>query len=293
MTSDLIIRPANSGDLALLTTLLDGKSFVHRHLGWRSAFDWLGSQPFLILEDQERILAALACPPDEDGLTWLQLFASAPGYSTFQAWNNLWPQAKSVLERNDSVASINSLVIHPEMDRLLKKDGFKEIYQVVILVWDISRAAWPAIQHQGLVRLMEAEDLDRVHRIDQLAFNEIWRNSLSHLETAYKQAFSAAVIELDGNVQGYQISTATTRGGHLARLAINPEYQSLGLGSSLLTDLLDRFQERGIVEVTVNTQSVNQRSLDLYQKFGFVLLDDRYPVRQYLFTNTTSGIDQG
>ena len=293
MNNDLIVRPADIRDLAPLTILLQRKSFIHRHLGWQSPLDWLGLQPFLILENKTRILAALACPPDEDGITWLQLFVTAPGFSNFQAWKLLWPNAKRVLGSSRNVTTVNSLVIHPEMERLLKKAGFVEIYQVVVLVWDISHASWPPINQQGSIRLMQKDDLEDVYKVDQLAFDDIWRNSLSQLKAAYGEAFSATVIELNGMVQGYQISTATTQGGHLARLAVNPEHQTRGLGSLLVADLLDRFQERGIVEVTVNTQSVNIKSLDLYQKFGFQLQDDRYSVRQYSFPKTTSGIDQG
>ena len=291
--SDLKVRPADIGDLESLTKLIQRKSFIHRHLGWGSPLDRLGFQPFLVLEDGSDILAALACPPDEDGITWLQLFVTAPGFSSFRAWNELWPQAKRILKSSKNVTTVNSLVIRPELGALLKKAGFSEIYQVVVLVWDISRARWPQLNENITIRLMGKDDLRKIYEVDQLAFDEIWRNSLSQLEAAFREAFSATVIELDGIVGGYQISTATSQGGHLARLAVNPDYQARGIGTSLVSDLLDRFQDQGIVEVSVNTQSVNGVSLDLYRKFGFRLLDDRYPVRQYSFLKTTSSIDQG
>jgi ribosomal protein S18 acetylase RimI-like enzyme len=291
--SDLTVRPAITSDIVPLTKLIQRKSFVHRHLGWGSPLDWLGFQPYLVLEEKSNILAALACPPDEDGITWLQLFAAAPGFSTFRAWNKLWPQAKRVLKSLKDVRTVNSLAIRPEMDRLLQKAGFLELYQVVVLVWDISRASWPQLKTNASVRLMHQDDLRNVYNVDQRAFNEIWRNSLSQLEAAYREAFSATVIELDGLVLGYQISTVNSKGGHLARLAVNPLYQSRGLGTMLVADLLDRFQDQGIVQVTVNTQSVNIASLDLYRKFGFRLRDDRYPVRQFSFLQKNSRIDQG
>jgi len=285
--SDLKVRPADTGDLVPLTKLIQRKSFVHRHLGWGSPLDWLSFQPFLVLEEKTNILAALACPPDEDGITWLQLFVTAPGFSHFRAWNELWPEAKRVLKSLNDVRTVNSLVIRPEMEVLLTKAGFLEIYQVVVLVWDVSRASWPPLNKNVTIRLMQQDDLKRIYKVDRVAFDEIWRNSLSQLETAFREAFSATVIEVDGIVGGYQISTATSQGGHLARLAVNPEYQSRGIGTSLVSDLLDRFQDQGIVEVSVNTQSVNGPSLDLYRKFGFRLLDDRYSVRQYSFLKTS------
>lgn len=281
--SDLTVRPADTGDLIPLKKLIQRKSFVHRHLGWGSPLDWLGFQPFLILEEGSNILAALACPPDEDGITWLRLFVTAPGFSTFRAWNELWPHAKRILQSSRNVTTVNSLVIRPEMEELLTKAGFSEIYQVVVLVWDITQASWPPLNKNISVRSMQVDDLIKIYEVDRFAFDEIWRNSLSQLDAAFREAFSATVIELDGVVGGYQISTATSQGGHLARLAVNPVHQSRGIGTSLVADLLNRFQDQGIVEVSVNTQSVNQSSLDLYRKFGFRLLDDRYPVRQFVF----------
>jgi len=281
--SELTIRPAGEADREALTKLIQRKSFIHRHLGWGTPLDWIGCQPFLVLEKKTEILAALACPPDEDGITWLQLFAAAPGFSIHKAWKELWPQAERILGDSGAGGTVNSLVVRPEMDRLLDKSHFLEIYQVVVLIWENTRAIWPHLNDQLRVRRMTKADLSRVYQIDQLAFELIWRNSLSQLGVAYQEAYSATIVELDGSVQGYQISTYNPQGGHLARLAVNPTYQSRGIGTALLADLLGRFQDRGILEVTVNTQSENQASLDLYQKFGFNLLDDRYPVRQYTF----------
>jgi ribosomal-protein-alanine N-acetyltransferase len=177
---------------------------------------------------------------------------------------------------------VSSLAIREEIKKLLKDSGFMPIDQVVVLVWDNIQASWPKPNQEAEVRLMFNEDFPRVHEVDQLAFDLIWRNSLSQLKAAYEVAFSATVVEINGEIQGYQISTVNPQGGHLGRLAVNPAYQKRGLGGRLLTDLLDRFQDRGIVEVTVNTQLSNQRSLDFYRKFGFKQLDQQYPVFQYL-----------
>jgi len=290
--TELKVRPADTNDLVELNNLLQRKSFVHRHLGWQSPLDWLGFQPFLVLEDRSGILAALACPPDEDGITWLQLFMTAPGFSLYKAWNELWPQAIGELQKSTNITTINSLVIRPEMNQLLKTAGFLELYHVVVLDWDSSNAVWPDINGDQQVRLMENRDLTGVYAVDKLAFDEIWRNSLSQLEAAYKEAFSATVVEIEGRIEGYQISTATALNGHLARLAVNPTYQSHGIGSLLVSDLLERFLDSGFVEVSVNTQSNNSASLDLYRKFGFHLLNDRFSVRQYPISNPRSRIDQ-
>lgn len=281
--SKLRLRKAVPADQEDLARLLQRRSFIQRHLSWGTPLDWLGSEPFLILEEDGSILGALACPPDEDGITWLQLFAAAPGVPIYLAWSQLWPAARHSLEISGAARSVCSLVIREEMDQLLAKSLFSLVNEVVVLFWDHSWAAGPGVREDLAVRPMRIEDLEDVYRVDRLAFEFIWRNSRSQLKAAFREAFSSTVVEYEGRVQGYQISTWSPQGGHLARLAVNPEYQSQGMGSALLADLLDRFLDHGILEVSVNTQAENLSSLDLYRKFGFRLQEARYPVRQYSF----------
>jgi ribosomal protein S18 acetylase RimI-like enzyme len=128
---------------------------------------------------------------------------------------------------------------------------------------------------------MTLSDLKAVEAVDVEAFSSIWQNSLSSLEVAFRQAAVATVAEVDGQIVGYQISTATPVGGHLARLAVKPKFQHQGIGSGLLTDLLAQFELRGANSVTVNTQHDNLVSLTLYEKAGFKRIGEEYPVYQY------------
>jgi len=278
---DLVIRKANPTDQPALIQLLQRKSFIHRHLGWESPLAWLENDPFYILEAEQGIVAALACPPDEDKITWLRLFAVRPGFPVEDAWQNLWSAVISWMDDNYPKVLINSLVMNSKMGRILKRAGFREVYQVVVLVWDIARSTWPENSSTLEVREMQPDDFQRVYEIDIDAFSLIWRNSMSQQRAAYQEAFSATVIEKMGRVAAYQISTINPQGGHLARLAVDPEYQNQGLATRLVEDVLNTFQEQGIVEVTVNTQSDNKASLQLYKKFGFERQDETYPVLQY------------
>ena len=73
------LRPANTGDSQKLSRLLSGNSFTHRHLGWETPLSWLGNEPFYLLEKEGDIIAAFACPPDEDGICWLRLGTTLAG----------------------------------------------------------------------------------------------------------------------------------------------------------------------------------------------------------------------
>lgn len=276
------IRQAEISDKHDLRGLLQQKSFIHRHLDWHSPLDWLGRQPFYLLEGEDQgLLAALAFPRDEDGIVWLRLFAVAPGIPVSMAWRDLWEVGLEWCLEYSPDSPITSLAIHPEMEKILFSTGFKEINQVRSLVWDVKTARWPEVKKEFDLQKLEPDDLLRCYQIDKGAFKPIWRNTISQLQAAYQEAFYASVIKVEGVVRAYQISTTNPQGGHLARLAVDPAYQYQGLGSRLLADLLDRFLEAGILDISVNTQADNPFSMDLYSKFGFVELPEIYPVFQY------------
>ena len=277
-----ILRQAVRTDELQLGRLLRRKSFIHRHLDWHSPLSWLGKQPFYVLDLKgEDILAALACPPDAAGLVWLRLFAAAPGVSPQGAWQVLWPAARDWLRENRPGTEVNSLAVSSELEEFLLKGGFQEINRVVSLVWDVSSARWPEPGEQVEIREMTPADLPHVLAIDRAAFHPLWRNTLDELQAAFIVSYYSSVGLVDGQVRGYQISTVNPQGGHLARLAVDPELQGKRIGASILDDLLERFTREGIVEVSVNTQQDNQRSLALYRKFGFNPLEGSYPVMNY------------
>jgi ribosomal protein S18 acetylase RimI-like enzyme len=113
------------------------------------------------------------------------------------------------------------------------------------------------------------------------AFGGVWQNTAACLEIAFLQSAAATIAEQDGEPVGYQISTGSQMGGHLARLAVLPEYHNQGVGYTLVDDLLSLFEKRGAHHVTVNTQHDNLASLALYRKAGFRLTGEEYPVYEW------------
>jgi [ribosomal protein S18]-alanine N-acetyltransferase len=173
---------------------------------------------------------------------------------------------------------------------VLQTSDFSLTHRVVMLSWDQRHNKLISEPEFGdiVVRQMNVDDLPLVHVVDSAAFRHEWKNSQSSLELAYRQATIATVAELDGDLVGYQISTSSPMGGHLARLAVLPGFQRKGIGSALVRDVLWQFERRGAERVTVNTQENNAASLALYQKAGFVMTGETYPVFQYF---THSGIE--
>ena len=125
---------------------------------------------------------------------------------------------------------------------------------------------------------MTSGDLQAAAEADAAAFDPLWRNSLEALSRAFLQASYASVAWDGSHVLGYQLSTASPLGTHLARLAVRPEAQRRGVAAALVGDLIAHIGDSGPSHLTVNTQARNAASLALYSKLNFELTGERYPV---------------
>jgi ribosomal-protein-alanine N-acetyltransferase len=272
------IRTATRDDLQQLANLIHFEAYVHRHLDYRPALDWVGSHPFPVLEKRGEIYAALACPPDPPQIAWVRLFAANNRLAIERAWEYLWDTAKVQLYQEHKSIQAAALPMYSWFEKLLSHNGFQQTHQIVMLRCEIDRQTREKLASSTIIRPMTLDDLALVEDIDTRSFTLLWQNSKAYLEIAFRQAAVAAIAEYDGEPVGYQISTATPVGGHLARLAVYPKMQGKGIGRALLQDLLSQFARRGARALTVNTQKDNLASLKLYKAAGFQLTGEEYPV---------------
>lgn len=273
---DLHIRPVVQGDHHLIANLIHFEQYAHRHLDWRGPLEWIGSPYFWLAQQNERAVAALACPPDPDAVYWLRLFVCASSVSLRASWRNLWETARLSLRGQTGQVAI--IALHDWMAALAEESGFFYEDDIVMLSW--SGAQHPPAHSALHIRLrpMEVRDLPHVAQVDQAAFIRLWQNSLPSLRLAFPQAGVAAVAEIDSRVVGYQISTYGPFGAHLARLAVLPDFQRRGVGRALVADLMAKVWAHGLQRITVNTQEKNYASQALYRKMGFVRSGENYPV---------------
>jgi [ribosomal protein S18]-alanine N-acetyltransferase len=282
MVSDfpIYIRSAADKDRKQLASLIHFETFVHRHLDWRAPLDWVGFSPCLVAEQSGNLVATLISPPDPPDIAWIRLFAVASDFDRKKAWEQLWPEARKRITEDRRV-TIAAIPLQYWFKELLVMSDFKHNNNVVMLLWERGSEIPERVDLPAVLRPMNYDDLQAVVQVDTAAFESLWRISLDSLELAFQQAAVATVAELEGQLLGYQISTASPMGGHLARLAVTPAQQGKGIGYGLVRDTLYQFNRRGALRVTVNTQQDNLASLALYKKAGFYETREKYPV--YLF----------
>lgn len=273
------MRPVVVNDRQRLANLLHFETHVHRHLDWRPPLDWIGHSPFLVAEKGEQLAGALACPPDPPGIAWIRMFAVSSRYKIEDIWNVLWPKAQTELH-SLHVSTVAAIPLAHWFKKVLEKHHFAQIHNVILLLWEPGPKL-PDLNLHVNIRPMNFDDLPAVKEVDIVAFNTIWQHSLESLRLAYKQSGIATVAEIDDVIVGYQMSTNNPMGGHLARLAVRPDFQGKGIGYGLVIDMLRQFLRKGAVRVTVNTQQDNSASLNLYRKSGFRKTNEIYPVYQF------------
>ena len=277
---NLQARPAGLQDRQAISSLVFYENHAHRHLDWRHPLDWLGSPYFWLMEEDGRALAALACPPDPPGIAWVRLFAFGGQVSAVEAWSSLWELARGEIARRGG-AQVAVIAMQGWMRELLARTEFDRLQSVVMLEWKGRPVLGPSLPTGVSLRPLAESDLPAAEQVDAEAFDPLWHISLDNLRRAFSQAIVATVIESQGRLLGYQLSTGKPLGAHLARLAVRKEAQGFGLGAALVADLLGQMRRRGAALITVNTQNDNHASLAVYRKMGFLRTGEEYPVFRY------------
>ena len=279
---DYKIRTVMPSDRSRLANLIHFGAYIHQHLDWKPPLDWIGSKPYLLVEREGDLFATLACPPDLPEITWIRLFAVSSLVNVGLAWKLLWEVANKELSQMGRTL-VAAISLQSWFNDLLEESEFEHSDNVIVLMWEKTIPILKPTPTSITIRPMMPEDLKIIEDIDHDAFNTIWKNSLESLELAFLQSSLASVAENGNEIVGFQYSTSSAMGGHLARLAVKKSMQGKGVGYLLLHQVLSQFSKQGVRHVTVNTQEKNVASLSLYSKAGFSITGESYRVYQHKF----------
>jgi ribosomal protein S18 acetylase RimI-like enzyme len=276
------LRAATIADRGSIHRFMQTLVYTHRHLDWRDPLEWLGRQPFWILEKNGDIKSVLACIAEPEGVAWVRLFAVESHLSPAWAWNILFERVYPSLAELPNRPTIAVLGLQDWFIDLLVANSFDHFQDIIVLSYESSPPGSPPLDPTLLIREMRPDDLPTVTRIDNLAFEPLWRLSENDLGRAFERSTYKTVIERNGQVAGYQMSAHNGFTAHLARLAIDPGLQRMHLGYRLVQDILRKFvDQNGAWGVTLNTQSDNRASLAFYKQIGFHLTGEKFPVYVY------------
>jgi len=268
------IRQTTADDRTVVDGLFLGSRWKHLHLDWLDPAALTDQSPFLLAIQAGLPVACLGCPPDLPGVSWLRAFAVTSGVKPEAAWQPLWELAATAL-RKLRVDRVAALPIESWFESLLAGAGYQPANAVIFFERELTRSITSSSPRS---RPIKVEDESALLELDHLAFEPFWQLSSDSLRAALVQADSATIIESAGALAGYQITTQSPLGAHLARLAVHPDHRRQGLGRSLVLEALESARQSGLSRLSVNTQADNLASQRLYRSLGFRETGQRYRV---------------
>jgi ribosomal protein S18 acetylase RimI-like enzyme len=276
------IRQADWQDAISIQRLINAHSLVHRYLDWRDPLQWLGPQPYLLLEKYQKLHAVLACPTDPANIAWVRLFVCSWEIALDRAWNLLVPAAMQQLSLMESNPHCYILALEDWIDILLQQKQYRKHQELTILERNLEPLPIHADNPDIIIRDMLDNDLPDVEMIDTASFEDLWVYSLATLQMAFQQSELAYMAEIQGKPVGYLLGTISGRTAHLARIAVLTENKRQHVASHLMEKFFKDLGKKKVNQVTLNTQSNNQASLALYDKMGFQRTGETFAVYQIL-----------
>jgi ribosomal protein S18 acetylase RimI-like enzyme len=279
-SSGLRLSSLGKKDFSQLVEFLQQDILIHRHLDWRPPAEWLGEKPFLAAEENGKIQAVLAMPDDPPGIFWVRLFALHEKRDFRSIWEFLLAEGLQQMAGKNH-QPLAALAYSDWFRQLLASSRWEERQRVVLLKFRGRSGEIPTLDDDYLLRPMVSSDMFRVTEIDQECFEPLWQQSEDATRRAYAQTSYSSVMEYSHHIIGYQMTTFTAANAHLARLAVLPQCQGTGVGTALVMDMIQRVKQALMREITVNTQQDNPNSIRLYQKLGFELTGESFPILIY------------
>jgi ribosomal-protein-alanine N-acetyltransferase len=294
-TGSLPVRAGTKNDAIPITRLLKNARYRHVHVDWRLPIDWLGSDGFVVSEDSEArqelrgldhvgqggseqtISGCLAVEADPAPAAWVRVAAVEASGRPYVRLSSMMASVLRYLRQN-GVIELGWLGAEGWPDAWIYGLGFEPVNKIETY-WkdDLSLSEYPVVP--GLaVREVRLGDMEQLATIEADAFAPLWRHSANGLALARKQSIGFDVATMRGRVVGFQLSTSSHGIAHLVRLTVDPAFQGLGIGSTLLARAFDGYRAQGLERVSLNTQVDNVASQKLYRKFGFYSKGERTPV---------------
>lgn len=243
---------------------------THTHLDWHEASEWLDFYPTAPIRlgwHNHRLAGLIAASVPLNRTCWLRLIAVEESSDTLPILTTLWNDLSEEL-RQHGVETTAVLIINDWLLDVVGHMGFSYDEHIVTLR-RANRLPPPPSPFPLTIRSAGMDDVEPIIQVDDAAFPPPWQMATSDLRQAQRIAASCTVALRDSQIIGYQLSTFYRDSAHLARLAVSPTQQGIGIGAALLGDVIQRFLKRGVQIMTVNTQQSNVRSQHLYLRYGF------------------------
>lgn len=131
----------------------------------------------------------------------------------------------------------------------------------------------PAPEIPVRIRGMIHDDLPLVADIERRSYEFPWSHGV--FRDCLLAGYVCVILERGGDVAGYSILSIAAGEAHILNLCVDPTLRSLGYGTLLLTEVLERARSAEVKEVFLEVRPSNSSALSLYRKQGFRQIANR------------------
>lgn len=117
------------------------------------------------------------------------------------------------------------------------------------------------------VRQARTTDIKAVTGIESSVYEFPWTEGIFH--DCMNAGYTFLVYENSHELFGYGIMSSVDGECHILNLCIQPDYQDVGWGRSLLNNLLDTARKKKSRVVFLEVRVSNKRAFTLYHRLGF------------------------
>jgi len=270
----LVITPFTKRNRHLVRDLLSRSFYSHVHLDWHDSDHWMESENALIRLAwlHGNLVGMIGLSEPLHRTAWVRLAAVVDHVDPAPVLSALWGELRQEA-RDAGVIQVTMLMVRDWPIDIMAGLQFTFLEQIVTLRRSDTFVPETPLPEGFLIRTARQDDVAAMTAVDHAAFTPPWQLAGSDIRQAERVSANAtvAVQNVDGRQQivGYQISTLYFDGSHLARLAVIPSVQGLGIGRALVGEVLRYFARRGVYAMTVNTQAGNESSQRLYRRLSF------------------------
>lgn len=126
----------------------------------------------------------------------------------------------------------------------------------------------------SIIRRANANDIGVISEIEKACFSGLTAYSKRQLAYLILKANSTALVETEnGTVRGFIIMTYRkgSRIGRVETIDVDPRFQNVGVGISLLTAAEEDMKQRGMKFAQLEVSEGNEPAINLYQKAGYTI----------------------
>ncbi|AYE37684.1 ribosomal protein S18-alanine N-acetyltransferase [Companilactobacillus zhachilii] len=109
-----------------------------------------------------------------------------------------------------------------------------------------------------------------------------WPIDIVQMEIDNKKALYLSLVEKNRVVAFTGLSLGDKAEAHITNLAVDADYQNLGIGHLLLNQVFDYCRDRDYAKISLEVDVTNEAALALYDAFGFKV---RTVHKKYYFRN--------